>query len=193
MPLNTKSHQEIFQQITDIAQQFGPNQENYLSSYPYLLNYFAQIDEIQLEHLVIGISFTYSWMPTILKRMDLSNSTQLLISLNKAKYGVLLNADELQQLKNSLNNSLVGTSKLLHFIAPQHYAIWDSRVFRFLTGKEPHNVKFTQPKTYLEYLQLLDVLKSDIQFDAYFQLMIKKIGTPVTAYRALELAFFKGG
>ena len=38
MPLNTKSHQEIFQQITDIAQQFDRNQENYLSSYPYLLN-----------------------------------------------------------------------------------------------------------------------------------------------------------
>ena len=109
MLLNTKSHQEIFQQITDIAQQFDHNKENYLSSYPYFLNYFAQIDEIQLEQLVIGISFTYSWMPTILKHMDLTNSDQLLILLNKAKHGVLLNADELQQLKNSLNNSLVGT------------------------------------------------------------------------------------
>ena len=96
-------------------------------------------------------------------------------------------------LKNSFNNSIVGTSKLLHFINPEKYAIWDSRVFRFLTGKEPHHSKFQDPKTYLEYLTLIEVLKKDTKFHNFYELMMQKVGYEISESRALELAFFKGG
>jgi hypothetical protein len=62
-------------------------------------------------------------------------------------------------LKRAFNNSLVGTSKLLHFIHPKQYAIWDSWVFRFLNNEEPHKYKLEKPKTYLEYLRKLEKWK----------------------------------
>ena len=56
--------------------------------------------------------------------------------LNKAKSGNLLNSEELEIVKKCVNNSLVGTSKLLHFINPSIYAIWDSKIFRNITEKK---------------------------------------------------------
>ena len=56
------------------------------------------------------------------------------------------------QRKNCINNSLVGLSKLLHFINPQNYAIWDSRIFRFLTEKKSQ-YGIGNPKMYLQYLE----------------------------------------
>jgi hypothetical protein len=81
----------------------------------------------------------------------------------------------------------------LHFINPEKYAIWDSRVFRFLSGKEPHNSKFKDPETYIEYLALLEILKSEENFEEFYQLMVRKVGYEISEYIALELAFFKGG
>lgn len=60
-----KSNDETFLQLTNIANNFKSTEENYLLSYPYFLNYFQNLESINLENLVIGISFTYSWMPTI--------------------------------------------------------------------------------------------------------------------------------
>ncbi|WP_434279008.1 hypothetical protein [Acinetobacter sp. CE-15] len=71
MSLTSKTNQEIFKQIMEIANNFNSEKENYLQAYSYFLNYFRKIDSIQLDDIVIGISFTYSWMPTILKKIDL--------------------------------------------------------------------------------------------------------------------------
>ena len=193
MPLTLKNNTEIFEQIFEIANQFDPKQENYLLAYSYFVSYFQQKDTLARERIVIGISFTYSWMPTILKTINLSEPDQLILIFNKVKQGHLISTQELQILKNAFNNSLVGVSKLLHFIQPEKYAIWDSRVFRFLSGNEPHVSIFKQPETYLSYLTLLDNLKNEPAFSKFYRLMQQKVGYPISEYRALELAFFKGG
>src|SRR5690606_14666185 len=121
-----------------------------LVSYPYFLNYFRNIKEIELDNLIIGISFTYSWMPTILKSLNLVNSLEAIKILNEVKNGHFTSVEDLLILKQTINNSLVGTSKLLHFINPERYAIWDSRVFRFLnTNEEPHKYKLEKPAIYI--------------------------------------------
>lgn len=193
MFLMLKTHEEIFNQIFEIANNFKKDEENYLLAYKYFLNYFQEVDNIQLDNIVIGISFTYSWMPTILKKIDLTNPEKLVLIFNKVKDDEILTTQEFLILKNSFNNSIVGTSKLLHFINPEKYAIWDSRVVRFLTGKESHNSKFQDPKTYLEYLTLIEMLKKDTKFHNFYELMIQKVGYEISESRALELAFFKGG
>ena len=193
MFLILKTHEEIFNQILEIANNFKKDEENYLLAYKYFLNYFEQVENIQLDNIVIGISFTYSWMPTILKKIDLTDPENLVLIFNKVKNSEIITTQEILILKNSFNNSIVGTSKLLHFINPEKYAIWDSRVFRFLTGKEPHHSKFQDPKTYLEYLTLIEVLKKDKKFHNFYELMVQKVGYEISEYRALELAFFKGG
>ncbi|MFW2065403.1 hypothetical protein ACG9ZB_02155 [Acinetobacter johnsonii] len=187
-----KSNDETFLQLTNIANNFKSTEENYLFSYPYFLNYFQNLESINLENLVIGISFTYSWMPTILKALNLKNTEEVLFILNEVKKGKLINEQQLTTLKTTFNNSLVGTSKLLHFINPKQYAIWDSRVFRFLNNVEPHKYRLEKPRAYIEYLKLIEELKNEKAFTAFFELMKQKVGYDITEYRALELAFFKG-
>ena len=187
-----KSNDETFLQLTNIANNFKSTEENYLLSYPYFLNYFQNLESINLENLVIGISFTYSWMPTILKALNLKNTEEVLFILNEVKKGKLIDEQQLTTLKTTFNNSLVGTSKLLHFINPKQYAIWDSSVFRFLNNVEPHKYRLEKPKAYIEYLKLIEELKNEKAFTAFFELMKQKVGYDITEYRALELAFFKG-
>lgn len=43
--------------------------------------------------------------------------------------------DQLSTLAAIVNNSIVGASKLLHFAAPDHYAIWDTRVATYLGAR----------------------------------------------------------
>ncbi len=187
-----KSNDETFLQLTNIANNFKSTEENYLLSYPYFLNYFQNLESINLENLVIGISFTYSWMPTILKALNLKNTEEVLFILNEVKKGKLIDEQQLTTLKTTFNNSLVGTSKLLHFINPKQYAIWDSSVFRFLNNVEPHKYRLEKPRAYIEYLKLIEELKNEKAFTAFFELMKQKVGYDITEYRALELAFFKG-
>ncbi len=192
MKITTKSKTEIIKQITEIANNFDSTKENYLISYPHFLSYFKNIETLNLENLIIGISFTYSWMPTILKSIKLENPEEVISILNNVKNGNQLNENELAILKYSFNNSLVGTSKLLHFINPKQYAIWDSKVFRFLKNEEPHKYKLENPGIYLEYIHFIDKLKNDNDFEFFYKLMKQKVGYEITEYRALELAFFKG-
>ncbi|MGV4414290.1 hypothetical protein [Chryseobacterium sp. T1] len=192
MKISEKSNRKIIEQLIGIANNFDTTKENYLLSYPHFLNYFKNLPVIKLENLIIGISFTYSWMPTILKSIKLEESEKVLSILNNVKNGKEIKADQLAILKSTFNNSLVGTSKLLHFINPEQYAIWDSRVFRFLNNEEPHKYKLEKPNAYIEYIKLIESLKSEKTFETFFKLMKQKVGYEITEYRALELAFFKG-
>ena len=192
MKISEKSNQEIIEQLTNIANNFDATKEKYLLSYPHFLNYFKNLQIINLENLIIGISFTYSWMPTILKSIKLENTEIILSILNEVKSGKLINEEQLAILKATFNNSLVGTSKLLHFINPKQYAIWDSRVYRFLNNEEPHKYKLEKPKVYLEYIGFIENLKTEKSFADFYTLMKGKVGYEITEQRALELAFFKG-
>ena len=192
MKISEKSNQEIIEQLTKIANNIDSTKENYLVSYPHFLNYFKNLENIKLENLIIGISFTYSWMPTILKSIKLENPEKILSILNEVKNGQTINEEQLGTLKSTFNNSLVGTSKLLHFINPKQYAIWDSRVFRFLNNEEPHKYKLEKPKTYLEYLDFIENLKNEKAFETFYNLIKQRVGYEISEYRALELAFFKG-
>lgn len=193
MKITKKSKEKIIKQLIEIANNFDSKKENYLISYPHFLKYFKNIDEIKLDNLIIGISFTYSWMPTILKSINLENAEKTIVILNEVKKGKNLDENELFILKKTFNNSLVGTSKLLHFINPDKYAIWDSRVFRFLNnGEEPHKYKLEKPEAYLKYLSFIDSIKKEENFNSFYILMKEKVGFQITENRALELAFFKG-
>ena len=192
MKISEKSNKEIIEQLTKIANNFDSSKENYLLSYPHFLNYFKNLQTINLENIIIGISFTYSWMPTILKSIQLEKTDEIISILNAVKNGQKINEEQLATLKRAFNNSLVGTSKLLHFINPKQYAIWDSRVFRFLNNEEPHKYKLEKPKTYIEYLEFIGNLKNETTFEVFYKLMKQKVGYKITEYRALELAFFKG-
>jgi hypothetical protein len=166
-------------------------QSDYLS-YPEFLKYFSDIKTITRHNLTIGINFTYGWMPTIFDfRSD--NFDEALDILNKAKTGRKPTADNLVLLKNLFNNSLVGTTKLLHFINPDNFAIWDSRVYRYLTNKEPHDYRIGNCNTYLDYLAFCEYLAKQQGFDSLKKNVEKKVGYSMTAFRVAELVMYSNG
>lgn len=182
-----------FQAITKAAKTFQLNKDDsYLVSYPHFLAYFKALDEIQLPHLVIASHFVYGWMPTILD-LNLSKKEEVLGLLNKVKNeDYALGGKELGLLKSTINNSLVGVSKLLHFINPQAYAIWDSRIIRFVTGNST-SYGIDDPEKYLEYLKGLRNITSHEDYPALHQQIEQQLPYQytVTPFRATEMIMFE--
>lgn len=169
-----------------------PKEEQYLTAYKEFINYFENLDKLSEHHIIIGISFTYSWMPTILdfRSNKMNEATQI---LNYAKQGNRPSLTELDILKSCFNNSLVGSSKLLHFINPNKFAIWDSRVYRYLFNQTPHSYRVENNNTYLNYLYFCDHLINSSEINTLKKIVEEKVGYTITKMRAIELIFFYNG
>ena len=161
----------------------------YILSYPYFIDFFKSADRLELRHLVQGSYMVYGWMPTIPK-IDLRNEKLVLNYLNGVKKGKLLTIDQLKELQSSINNSVVGVSKLLHFINPSIYAIWDSRIFRYMNGKKPSS-QIKNPKNYLAYLKFLEAKTLESGFSSFHNSVNNDLGYEVSGFRALELVMFE--
>jgi hypothetical protein len=169
-----------------------PKEEQYLTAYREFIYYFENLDTLSEHHTIIGISFTYSWMPTILdfRSNNISEATQI---LNSTKQGNRPSLAELDILKSCFNNSLVGSSKLLHFINPNQFAIWDSRVYRYLFNQTPHSYRVENNNTYLDYLSFCEYLINNSDIDSLKKIVEDKVGYSMTKMRAIELIFFYNG
>jgi hypothetical protein len=166
----------------------------YIASYPHLLDYFRSKGKIEVSEVVCGSHMVYGWMPTVLELYpDVEEGTDLAAAarlLMKAKAGDVLDGKEIGSLAGLVNNSLVGASKLLHFVAPRTYAIWDSKVFSFVHEKPPHNYRVNNVRAYQDYLQVLGELAKRLEFQPFHASVNKKVGYDVSAMRALELVMF---
>lgn len=161
-------------------------------SYVEFVKYFQAVDEISYHNMVIGIYFTYGWMPTIFDFRSDKFEEGLLI-LNNAKKGIIPSHNEISILICLFNNSIVGTTKLLHFINPSLFAIWDSRVYRYLTGLESYEHRIKKYDDYLSYLKLLNELTSDPQYDPIHDSICKKMNYIMSKFRTAELVMYVNG
>ena len=188
-----KDTNQLKDSLQQVASTYNIKNDIYVEMYQYYVNFFKEKDTLNNSDIVIGVGFTYSWMPTILKRSNLSNIDQVTKILNNVKQSIEISDDDLLLLKEFSNNSLVGASKLLHFINPEDYAIWDSRVFKFLNNNEAaHKYKLEKVHVYRQYLSYLSNLKTSGTLDNIVATLKAKIGYPISDYRALELLFFLG-
>lgn len=101
--------------------------------------------------------------------------------------------EEFLTIASVINGSVVGASKLLHFICPVKYAIWDSRVYRFIFEEEPYQYRLEAPLIYREYLNALRVIVSSSSFARTKDAVEKAVGYRVTDLRACELIMFANG
>jgi len=167
--------------------------ESYIISYPHLLDFFATKATISAGDVVCGAHMVYGWMPTILDLytkahgLDLVGAAQL---LNKARDAGTLTDADLQRLAGLINNSLVGASKLLHFVAPSQFAIWDSKVYTFVFGQRPYQNRVSDVTSYRTYHQRLAKLQSDHRFDSFYKSIKSKMGYTVSPLRALEVVMY---
>jgi len=170
-------------------------EHNYHKSYRCFVNYFKRLDSITVDDFVIAANFTYGWMPTILNFKPDRDSKELKFDrvvglLNDARKR-RLSAEEVLEVKTLVNNSIVGTSKLLHFINPEVYTIWDSRVCRFVMGKDG-NYNVENVDNFMNYLALCDSLKKDLPEEVHKKFK-DNLGDEVSPLRVLETMMFTIG
>jgi hypothetical protein len=160
----------------------------YLISYPEIVRYFRELAVIDRHHLIIGANLVYGWMPTILnfksKRFE-----EIARLVNRVKAGSRLAKGELIDVRQLINNSMTGTSKLLHFANPYLYAIWDSRICEYLSNRAYHYVVNSIDR-YLDYLQNCEELIQEERFVDIHRSVEARLGYAVSPYRAVELVLF---
>lgn len=128
-------------------------------------------------------------MPTILN-LNLTRLEKVLEILNKAKKDENLNPSELEILKKAINNSMVGTSKLLHFINPHMYPIWDSKIFKYWSGKKTiYGIQ--NPGNYLEFTRQVHKTVKDPEFAQIHSKIENLLNYKISPIRALELLMFQ--
>ena len=180
----------VFENILSESLKFiPPTEDSYIKTYPEFIQFFKNINSISKYDLVISSHFVYGWMPTIieLKFQDMEGVLKL---LNKAKNGAMLMIEELELLKSTINNSLVGLSKLLHFINPVDYAIWDSRIYRYTSDKKSsYGIGNTQ--LYLNYLSKLNEIESHVDFDKIKKNISAHFEYEISSKRVIELLMFE--
>ena len=167
-------------------------QNSYLNSYPEFLRYFENIEEIAKHDFIIGINFSYGWMPTIFEFKS-ENFDEVVIILNKVKGGLIPVVDELNILKTMINNSLVGTSKLLHFISPSLIPIWDSRVYKYLLGRNHSQNSISNPVQFLDYIKFCDNVIQEIKFPELKNYMEMQVGYEMSPMRIVEIVMYLNG
>jgi hypothetical protein len=181
-----------FDKFLQDCYKYKKDKQTYDISYPHFLEYFKNLDKISKHNLVIGINFTYGWMPTIFDFRS-EKFDEAVSILNDAKKGILPTVEELEILKGLFNKSLVGTSKLLHFINPDKFAIWDSRVYRYLTGEEAYDQRIGNCEAYLSFLTFLEFLTQKTEYEKAHNFICDKLGYPMTKFRTAELIMYLNG
>ncbi len=165
-------------------------------SYDEFIKYFEKLEKIDDHNFIIGASFSYSWMPTILKNLNPSEISECVKILNRVKKGAKIELKDIETLQKCINNSVIGASKLLHFVNPEIYPILDSRVFSYMFSyikeKKPTEIK---PKHYSDYISWCEEIIKEKEFNEIYENVKKKIGKEgkISKIRALDLiAYTKG-
>jgi hypothetical protein len=166
--------------------------KSYIRSYPHILAQLQTESALTERDFVCGAHIVYGWMPTILDLYPTAERTlqQGANLLNKARVDGVLNQCELAELSALVNNSVVGASKLLHFVNPDAFAIWDSKIYRFIHSHAAHQYRVNNTGAYLKYLGQLSELRKDERFPGFHSSVNEKMGYPVSPLRAIEVVMF---
>ena len=80
---------------------------------------------------------------------------------------------------------------MLHFINPNNYAIWDSRVYWFWGKDTPYFHRMQDPKAFMSYLSNCKEVASTNGFERVHKSVNEKMDYEVSAMRAIEWVAYK--
>ena len=166
--------------------------QSYIRAYPHIVSMLSVKTAFTPSDFICASHMVYGWMPTILEihaneHVSVAMGAALLTKAKKQGY---LSHTELGQLAQLVNHSVIGASKLLHFVNPQAFAIWDSKVYRFVHGVAAHEYRVNNIAAYEHYLGMLGELKRDPRITDFCISIEQKMGYPVSVLRALEVVMF---
>lgn len=141
----------------------------YLQTYPSIraiVQGRVKIDLCLFHQLATAI---YGWMPRVI-RIDSPYLKSVLVAINDA-----LNIEresfskvDIMSLANCLH-SLVGASKVLHFINPTVFPIWDRRIEELRIGKKPSQSHMGNIESLFSYIHDVHKIVMDDNFQYYFR------------------------
>jgi len=166
---------------------------SYILSYPHILSYFADRGPLDVADFVRGAHLVYGWMPKVLNLhtrppdLTLAQAASLLES---ARTQGTISDEHLSALVCVINNSLVGTSKLLHFVRPDVFPIWDSNVYGFVFEEKPSDSRVRNIAKFRAYVRRVNAIRSEERFGDFYASVNLKVGYEVSEPRAVELIMF---
>lgn len=165
----------------------------YIRAYPFILDAVQCLSENLEENSFMAISqLVYGWMPTILKNYDFSFHT-------KGNFDKILRVSTFDQARgfvahlpaSPVNGSWVGLSKALHFLRPEVFPIWDSKVARQFGLNNAYHMG--KSENYIKYIGFCET-HADEQVVADVQQRFKnEAGYEITSVRACEFILFSLG
>lgn len=125
-----------------------------LTTYGPMLE-FAERNKTKIdETTLIGLAhMAYGWMPTMIQNISIKDFSDWECSITTGSLDKMF----LMNVMSLTNDSIVGASKLLHFLNPDLYPIYDSRVYKTILGKEKHNYS-KDVENYICYARKLRLL-----------------------------------
>lgn len=157
-------------------------------SYKLFFDYFS----IPRSHseIYLGAYMVYGWMPTMLR---LKGPAEYILWLHDRALEKKLSPQLLSLYSKAINNSIVGSSKFVHFVNPHYYPIWDSRVYRTLFSKEPHPYRVEDPNLYFDYIDFVHQLCKHPLFGVLQKQVSEEAGYPLLGPRVIELCLYSVG
>lgn len=172
----------------------------YAGVYPHLIAAFrAMPDPLSVTDAIAGVHIAYGWMPTIARPATMlsvlrGDAARLLGILNAVRRASAprLGRDDALLLQAFANNSAVGASKLLHFLNPGVYPIWDSRVAERFMWQGVSRETYEQVPRLLEYVNAVWQWSSDGQVRAVCAELrtLNPLLHDATDIRLIELVLF---
>lgn len=128
--------------------------ERYLAAYPVFRDFFENnlaITAPTANSAKVGVHLVYTWMGrSTLDPACLERAQAALALLPDARAGQL-STERLVALAEFVGGSIIATSKFLHFLNPEHFAIWDQHVARAAYGFSYH-AQYANAARYQTYL-----------------------------------------
>lgn len=192
MDFNTLTLERLRQASEHIKPPEYDRGKSYLNSYPSILAHFKTLREsaINRDQFIVACHIVYGWMPKVLTIHERYVDSAV-AALNKAREGESLDVADLEALKKAVNNSMVGVSKLLHFLDPETYAIWDSKVCSYILGRKAYT-QVNNPEYYLAYLNRIRELTQEADYPEIHEKVRAMVGYSITKLRSIEVVMFYG-
>ena len=172
----------------DLSQKVDPT-HHYVKSYPLLLKFTAHLCDAMGSNAVPGVAhIVYGWMPTILKNLTFDDhiNDHLIAARQINDFQSAFNlVDGLET--SPINNSWVGLSKVLHFINPEFFPIWDSVVAKNF-GVSDYKIK--QKKIYTNYMKFISENLEFKSVSTVQDLFEKRANYTISKVRACEFILF---
>lgn len=166
----------------------GSEDDKYHKSYYFFVKFFQDKEVLDEQDLIIGANFVYGWMPTILN-FKTDKFKECISIINHAKTNDVITKNQFKLLKGLINNSAVGASKLLHFINPSIYPIWDSRVYRSLFDNVNIN-RINNENSYWDYFDMCHQTIHKLPIEEISEKFSGYVGYEVSSVRTFEQILF---